>query len=67
MWEFLWVDAVFNQDKAQHAKALYYLWQTFDKRGEASDPDRAQQCRDALINDRQFNGTEYQRLAVQGK
>src|SRR5207237_4425681 len=25
LWEFLWVDMVYNQDKAEHAKALYYL------------------------------------------
>jgi predicted Zn-dependent protease len=59
LWEFLWVDVVYNQDKNEHAKALYYLSQVFDKLG---DRDRAQECREAL-NDRQFAGLEFQRLA----
>ncbi len=60
VWEFLWVDAVFNQDKQQQAKALYFLKLTFEKLG---DGPRAQECRETLLNDRQFSGTEYQRKA----
>lgn len=63
-WEFLWVDVVYNQDKQEHAKALYYLSQVFDKLGER---DRAAECREVLLNDRQFAGSEYQRLAQAGK
>ena len=59
LWEFLWVDTVYNQDKAQHAKSLYYLWQTFEKLNNA---ERAQECRELLLNNTQFTGTEYQRL-----
>ncbi len=44
-WDFLWVDVVYNQDRAEHAKALYYLWKIFDKLDEK---ERAQECRDAL-------------------
>lgn len=61
LWEFLWVDAVFNQDKAQHAKALYYLWKTFEQLNSA---ERAQECRDLLLS-QPFAGTEYQKLAQQ--
>ncbi|MBM3992854.1 MAG: hypothetical protein FJ303_01660 [Planctomycetes bacterium] len=61
MWEYLWVDAVYNQDKSQHARALYQLWKTFD---QLNDGDRAQQCRESLISDRQFAGTEHQIKAV---
>jgi len=60
-WEFLWVDAVYNQDRHQRAKALYYLWKTFEQLNNA---ERAQECRETLIGDRQFAGSEYQRLAV---
>jgi hypothetical protein len=60
-WEFLWVDAVYNQDKAQHAKALYFLWKTFE---QLSDGDRANQCRQTLIEGNQFDGTEYKKLAL---
>jgi tetratricopeptide (TPR) repeat protein len=57
LWEFLWVDAVFNQDRGQHARALYYLWKCFEQLNNA---ERAQECREMLLNDRQFTGTEYQ-------
>ncbi len=58
LWEFLWVDVVYNQDRVQHAKALYYLWDLFTKEGDAP---RAQECREALLAP-QFAGLEYQRL-----
>ncbi len=60
LWEFLWVDTVFNQDRAQRAKALYFLWQTFERLNNA---ERAQECREALT-DPAYAGTEYQRLAA---
>jgi tetratricopeptide (TPR) repeat protein len=62
-WEFLWVDLEFNQDRAEHAKALYHLMEIFHQLGEA---ERARECRDALL-DTQFNGLEYQRLAKEKK
>jgi tetratricopeptide (TPR) repeat protein len=65
LWEFLWVDTVFNQDRNQHAKALFYLWKTFQKL--PNNEERAQECRDTLISDRQFAGTEYQREALKAK
>jgi tetratricopeptide (TPR) repeat protein len=58
-WEFLFVDTIYNQDKHQHAKALYYLWKTFE---HLNDLDRAQQCLKALSTER-FAGTEFQKLA----
>ena len=64
LWEFLWVDAVFNQDKTQHAKALFYLWKTFE---QLNNQERAIQCRDLLATDRQFAGTEWQREAMKAK
>ncbi|MCI0381083.1 MAG: tetratricopeptide repeat protein [Gemmataceae bacterium] len=59
-WEFLWVDVVYNQDKDEHARALYHLAQIFDKLGEA---ERAAECREQLAGDRAFLGNEYQRRA----
>lgn len=58
-WEFLWVDVEYNQDRNQHAKALYYLWRIFGELGEA---ERAQGCREALLSP-QFAGLDYQRQA----
>ena len=63
VWEFLWVDVVYNQDRAQHAKALYYLWELFSKDGDAP---RAQECREALLGT-QFTGLEYQRKVKDAK
>jgi TolA-binding protein len=63
-WEFLWVDVVYNQDRAEHARALYYLMLTFEQLGEAQ---RALQCRELLANNRRFNGLEYQRWAREKK
>lgn len=59
-WEFLWVDVVYNQDRTEHARALYNLATTFDALGER---DRALQCREMLASDREFSGLEYQKLA----
>jgi tetratricopeptide (TPR) repeat protein len=56
LWEFIWVDTVFNQDKNQHAKALYYLWKTFEQLNNA---ERAQECREILLS-APFNGTDWQ-------
>ncbi len=61
LWEFLWVDAVFNQDRSEHAKALYYLWKTFEQLNNA---ERSQECRVMLLSDKQFAGTEYQLKAA---
>lgn len=57
-WEFLWVDVVYNQDKNEHAKALYYLTHVFEKLAEQ---EKADECRDLLLNDKTFAGTDYQR------
>lgn len=59
-WEFLWVDVYYNQDADEHAKALYHLWKVFENLGDAV---RAQECRETLLSERQFNGLEYQRRA----
>jgi hypothetical protein len=63
-WQFLRVDVLYNQDKAEHAKALYHLSKLFDR--PRNDPARARECRDRLL-DKQFAGTEYQRRAESEK
>jgi hypothetical protein len=59
-WEYLKVDTMYNQDKEEHAKALYYLAQLFDR--PKNDPVRAEECL-AKLKSRQYAGTLYQRLA----
>jgi hypothetical protein len=58
-WEFLWVDVVYNQDKAEHAKSLYYLWHAFK---ELNENERAQECLETLLSE-SFAGQEFQRKA----
>ncbi len=59
-WEFLWVDVVYNQDPKEHAKALYYLSKVFEQLGDA---EKAQECREQLLNDRAFAGSEWRAKA----
>lgn len=61
LWEFLWVDAVFNDDKNQRAKALYFLWKTFEQTNNA---ERAQECRELLVSGAQYIGTQHHSLAI---
>jgi hypothetical protein len=60
LWAFLWVDVIYNQNKGEHARALYYLHQVFAR---LNDGEHAQECLDALLHDRQYEGLEYQRKA----
>jgi hypothetical protein len=60
-WEYCKVDMLYNQDKEEHAKALYYLSQLFDK-PPRNDPARAEEVLKRLKSS-QFDGTLYQRLA----
>jgi hypothetical protein len=60
-WAFLWVDMVYNQNKAEHAKALYYLHQVFSRLND----ERARDYLDALLNDQQLTGQEFQRRAIE--
>ncbi|HZV07094.1 MAG TPA: hypothetical protein VE999_18575 [Gemmataceae bacterium] len=60
-WEYCKVDMLYNQDKEEHAKALYYLSQLFDK-PPRNDPSRAEEVLKRLKSP-QFDGTLYQRLA----
>jgi tetratricopeptide (TPR) repeat protein len=56
LYEFLWVDVIYNQNKEEHARALYYLAELFEK---LKDTERAKECRQKLKG-KQFAGTEYQ-------
>jgi hypothetical protein len=58
-WSYLRVDAMYNEDPEEHAKALYYLSSLFDK--EKKDPIRGKECSDRLKGKR-FAGTVYQKL-----
>jgi hypothetical protein len=59
-WSYLRVDAVYNEDAEEQAKALYRLATLFDK--VKKDPIRGKECADRLQSKR-FNGTAYQKLA----
>jgi hypothetical protein len=59
-WSYLRVDAMYNEDAEEQAKALYRLTTLFDK--VKKDPIRGKECADRLQSKR-FNGTTYQKLA----
>jgi tetratricopeptide (TPR) repeat protein len=65
MWDYLWVDVVYNQDREQQARALYYLQECFDglKDTDATAAAKAKDCRDRLQNDPRLKDTRYQKLA----
>ncbi len=64
VWQYLMVDALYSQDKEEHAKALYYLSKLFDV--IPGNRFRAQQCLERLT-DKSFAGNEYQRKAMTEK
>jgi hypothetical protein len=61
-WDYLWVDVLYNQDREEHAKALFQLSSLFEK--VKKDAGRAQSCLDRLINEKEFTGSPYQKLAA---
>jgi predicted negative regulator of RcsB-dependent stress response len=63
MWNYLFVDVLYNQDKQEHARALYNLYHLFK---EMKEEKKAQQCRDVLEKDKQLAG-KYQELLLRGK
>jgi tetratricopeptide (TPR) repeat protein len=60
LWHFLWVDLMYPNDAAEHARALYYLHQVFNR---LNDPDRAQGYLQALLQNPRFAGMLYQHKA----
>jgi tetratricopeptide (TPR) repeat protein len=64
-WHYLRVDAMYNEDAEEHAKALFQLATLFDK--VKKDPLRGKECAARLMEPR-FAGTPYpRRLAAGGK
>ena len=53
-WDYLRVDVLYNQDREEHAKALYNLWKLFDL--VRADQPRSMECLDKL---KALTGTEY--------
>ena len=61
-WEYCKVDMLYDQDKEENAKALYYLAKLFAQ-APHNNKDRADSCRNRLLST-SFDGTLYQRLAA---
>jgi tetratricopeptide (TPR) repeat protein len=60
-WHYLRVDALYNDDPEEQAKALYYLGTLFDK--VKRDKGRADACIARLLEDKRLQGTTYEKLA----
>jgi hypothetical protein len=63
-WQYLRVDVLYNQDKEEHAKALFHLATLFDK--VKKDPFRAEECLTRLRSPA-FAGTAYGRQVSEEK
>jgi len=63
LYEYLWVDVIFHQNRAEHAKALYYAAKLFQ---ELKDEKNANEYRGKLESS-QFAGLEYQKLLASEK
>jgi tetratricopeptide (TPR) repeat protein len=50
MWQFLWVDIVYNQDRAEHARAVEQLAKIFE---EQNDEEKAKTYKDKLATFKQ--------------
>jgi hypothetical protein len=59
-WNYLRVDAQYNEDPEAHARALYHLATLFDT--VKKDPIRGKDCLTRLL-DKRFEGSPYQKLA----
>jgi hypothetical protein len=64
-WQYLVVDVLFNQDREELAKALYYLSKLYVE--VRKDTLRARECLDRLGNEKDFGGLEYYRRAAAEK
>jgi hypothetical protein len=49
MWSYLWVDVVYNQDRAEHLKAMTRLMDIFEK---ANDTDKVQLYKEKVARSR---------------
>jgi tetratricopeptide (TPR) repeat protein len=61
LYDYLWVDVIYHQNRHEHAKALYHLVKLFK---ELREDKRAREFRDKLEKDKDLAGQEYQRLLV---
>ncbi len=64
MWDYLWVDAVYNEDREKQAKAVYYLHDIFSNRlpEMANAKDYARECQDRLKTQARLQDTYYGKL-----
>jgi hypothetical protein len=61
-WRYLMVDMLYNQDPEEHARALYHLTRLFEQ--FKKDSARAQECRERLLHEKEFDGTVFRWLEL---
>jgi predicted negative regulator of RcsB-dependent stress response len=60
-WQYLRVDTVYNQDREEHARALYHLWKLYET--VRADQPRSNESLQKL-EDKSLAGTDYQARAL---
>lgn len=63
LWAYLWVDVIYNQNRQEHARALYHLVGLFQ---ELKDEKRTKEYR-AKLEGGQFMGLDYQKRLASEK
>jgi predicted negative regulator of RcsB-dependent stress response len=63
LFNYLWVDVIYSQNRQEHARALFHLAKVFK---ELKDDKRAQQYKEKLEG-KDFAGLEYQKLIANEK
>jgi tetratricopeptide (TPR) repeat protein len=63
LWQYLWVDQVYNHDRHEHARALYHLSKLFGEIGGENAGARKEEFRAKLLENPEFRGLEYRRKA----
>lgn len=65
LWDYLWVDVIYHQNRDEHAKAVFNLYKLF--KDFKKDEAKAKMYKEKLEKDKAFATTEYQKMVLTDK